>query len=76
MIERVRYGHDLGKNKFEPRYGAVVIPPGDEAKWIPFGNATEIQKNIAIYQKSARGQTADQTLGGVLRALHMNMGAD
>jgi CHAT domain-containing protein/Tfp pilus assembly protein PilF len=75
LIELLRYDHDLGKNKFEARYGAVVIAPRGEPKWIPLGRATEIEKNIAIYQKSARGKTDEATLNTVLHALHTQVWA-
>lgn len=62
--------HYLGKGKFEPRYGAVVIAASGEPKWVPLGSAVEIEKTTALYQKSVRGQTDEATLSGVLKALH------
>ncbi len=56
--------------RFEARYGAVVIASDHEPKWVPLGRATEIEKNISLYQKSVRGKTDEATLSGVLRALY------
>ena len=44
LIELLRYRHYMGKNKWEPRYGALVIASRDEPKWIPLGAANEIEK--------------------------------
>jgi tetratricopeptide (TPR) repeat protein len=75
LIELLRYQHYLGKDKFEGRYGAVVIPPMGEPKWIPLGACEEIEKNVHLYQKSVRGQTDEQTLSSVLYTLHEQLWA-
>ena len=67
LVELLRYSHYLGKGKSENRYGAVVIPASGEPKWVPLGVAAEIEKDIKLYQKSARGRTDEVTLGNVLR---------
>ena len=70
LIELLRYDHYLGKGKTEARYGAVVIPPKGGPTWVPLGPSAEIEKNVQLYQKSARGQTDEPTLNSVLRVLH------
>ena len=70
LVELLRYGHYMGKNKWEMRYGALVIASRDEPKWIPLGAAAEIEKNIQLYRKSVRGNTNEATLHLVLRTLH------
>ncbi|PWT77762.1 MAG: kinesin [Acidobacteria bacterium] len=70
LIELIRYEHYLGKNKSEPRYGAVVITASREPKWVPLGSAVEIDKNITLYQKSARGATDEETLHNTLHSLY------
>jgi CHAT domain-containing protein/tetratricopeptide (TPR) repeat protein len=70
LIELVLYNHYLGKNKSEGRYGALVIVPSGETKWVPLGNAADIKKSVSLYQKSARGQTDEATLNRALRGLH------
>jgi tetratricopeptide (TPR) repeat protein/tRNA A-37 threonylcarbamoyl transferase component Bud32 len=69
LIEFLRYESYQGKNKFEPRYGAVVIASGSEPKWIPLGAAAEIEKKILLYKKSVRGQTNEAALSAVLKKL-------
>jgi CHAT domain-containing protein len=69
LIELLRYSHYLGKGKFEERYGAVVLSASGEPKWVQLGVAAELEKDIELYQKSARGKTDEATLGTVLKAL-------
>ena len=69
LVELLRYLCYLGKNKWELQYGAVVISPTGEPQWIPLGSAAEIEKDVALYQKSARGQTDEATLSTVLKTL-------
>src|SRR5206468_11376452 len=52
LIELLRYSHYLGKRKSEPRYGAVVIAPNGEPKWVPLGVAAEIEEDVKLYQQS------------------------
>jgi CHAT domain-containing protein len=75
LIELLRYDHSLGKNKSEARYGAVLIGASGEPSWVPLGVAAEIEKDIQLYQKAARGKTDEATLGGVLHALHAQVWA-
>jgi tetratricopeptide (TPR) repeat protein/CHAT domain-containing protein len=69
LIELLRYSHYLGKNKYEPRYGAIVIGTKGEPGWVPLGDAVALEKNITLYQKSVRGNTDEATLSTVLKAL-------
>ena len=69
LVELQRYNHYLGKNQWEFRYGAVVIASAGEPKWVPLGSAAEIEKEIKLYQKSARGETDETTLGTILKTL-------
>jgi len=70
LIELLRYSHYLGKDKYEPRYGAIVIGASGEPTWVPLGSAADIEKNIGLYQKSVRGKTDEATLSSVLKALN------
>jgi len=70
LIELLLYNHCLDKDKTESRYGAIVISPDGEPKWVPLGSADKIDHNIRLYQKSARGQTNQATLNGVLKTLN------
>jgi tetratricopeptide (TPR) repeat protein len=69
LIELLRYSHYLGRNNHALRYGAIVFGTVGEPTWVPLGSAVEIEKQVALYQKSVRGQTDEATLGTVLRAL-------
>ena len=75
LIELLRYSHYLGKGKFEPRYGAVVISASGEPTWVPLGVAEEIEKDIKRYQKSVRGKTDEATLEKVLKTLQQQVWA-
>ena len=70
LVELLRYGHYMGKNKWEDRYGALVIAPKGEPKWIPLGAAAAIEEKVKLYRKSVRRETDESTLHVVLRTLH------
>jgi CHAT domain-containing protein len=77
LIELLRYSHYLGKREFENRYGAVVISPSEEPKWVPLGAAAELEKDVKLYQKSVRRETDEDkaTLGNILKALQQRVWA-
>ena len=54
LVELLRYRHYIGKNRFEDRYGALVIASKNEPKWIPLGAANAVEKNVELYRKSVR----------------------
>ncbi|MBI5821355.1 MAG: CHAT domain-containing protein [Verrucomicrobia bacterium] len=64
LLEFVRYGHYLGKGRFEQRYGAVLIgnpqmtfkdaKPG-EPVWVPLGSAETIEQSLKDYGEMMRG---------------------
>ena len=57
LVELLRYGHYMGNNKWEPRYGALVIASKGEPKWIPLGAAAEIEGSIrALSENRVRGE--------------------
>ncbi len=70
LIELLRYSHYLGKDKYEPRYGAILIGASGAPSWVPLGSAADIEKNVALYQKSVRGKTDEAMLSSVLKALN------
>ena len=69
LIELLRYSHYLGKDKYQPRYGAIVIGAKGGPSWVPLGDAAEIEKNVGLYQKSVRGKTDEAALSSVLKTL-------
>jgi CHAT domain-containing protein/Tfp pilus assembly protein PilF len=70
LVELLRYPCYLGKNKWEARYGAVVIGSKGQPGWVPLGTAAEIEKSIQLYRQSVRGSTDQTTLHAVLLSLH------
>ena len=52
LLELLRYSHYLGANKWETRYGAIVLSSSGEPKWVILGEASAIEKTIAQYKKS------------------------
>jgi tetratricopeptide (TPR) repeat protein len=70
LIELARYNEYLGKNKWEWRYGAILITPDSKPVWCQLGSAVEIEKNIKLYQECTRGDRDEATLIDVLHALH------
>jgi CHAT domain-containing protein len=75
LIELVRYQHYLGRHRSEARYGAVVISKNGGPTWVPLRAAAEIEKNVLVYQKSARGQTDESAVSEVLRTLYQEIWA-
>lgn len=70
LIELVRYSHYTGGGKEEPRYGAVVLSPTDEPRWVALGAAAEIEKQIGAYKRAVRERPEEVTVSGILRGLH------
>jgi CHAT domain-containing protein/Tfp pilus assembly protein PilF len=70
LVEMLRYLHHVGDIRWEPRYGAVVITPTGEARWVPLGAATEIEKHVMAYGKSVRAELDETTFRTTLRALY------
>jgi tetratricopeptide (TPR) repeat protein len=57
LVEFLRYRHYLGKNEWQTRYGAVVLPKQGGAIWAPIpGKAEDLEALIADYKKLVRGQ--------------------
>ncbi len=76
LLEFVRYQHYLRKEKYEPRYGVVLIGgptvafkrgnPG-EAVWVPLGAAQALEVSLQSYSSAMRGGRAGEET--VLRTL-------
>jgi len=75
LIEFVRYNDSLGKNKWEWRYGAILIASGSKPGWCQLASAAEIEKSIRLYQECTRGERDEATLIDVLHALHAQVWA-
>ena len=70
LVEYVRYSHYLGKYHFEPRYGAVLILPKVEARWISLGNADEIDAAVNRIKSLASRGADDKELASKLQTLY------
>jgi tetratricopeptide (TPR) repeat protein len=70
LIELIRYSHYTGHGKEEPRYGAIVLSPKDEPRWVGLGAAADIEKQIGGYKRAVRERTEEETLSTILRGLH------
>lgn len=69
LVELVRYPHYVGNGQFEQRYGAVVIPNKGETRWTPLGSSYDVEKQVRLYRKSARGETDERALTAILSTL-------
>ena len=70
LIEYLRYSHYLGKGKWEPRYGAIVLFSKGAPLWIPLGKATEIEHLVRRYGALVRGSPQEEELSANLQALY------
>ena len=70
LIEYLRYSHYLGKGKWEPRYGAIVLFSKGAPLWIPLGKANEIEHLVRRYGTLVRGSPQEEELSANLQALY------
>ena len=70
LIEYLRYGHYLGKGKWELRYGAIVLFSKGAPLWIPLGKASEIEHLVRRYGRLIRGSSEEEELSENLQALY------
>ena len=70
LIEYLRYSDYLGKGKWEPRYGAIVLFSEGAPLWIPLGKANEIEHLVRRYGTLVRGSPQEEELSANLQALY------
>lgn len=70
LIEWLRYNDYSGNDKWQPRYGAMLITASREPMWVPIGSAAEIEKDVGGYQNSLQGKTDPATLNAALRTIY------
>jgi tetratricopeptide (TPR) repeat protein len=70
LIEYLRYGHYLGKEKWEQRYGAILLLSKGAPLWIPLGKASEIEHLVRRYGSLVRGSPQEDELSANLQALY------
>ena len=66
----MRHRRYLGKAKFEDCYGALVLLTQGAPRWIPLGNAKQVDKLISRYSRLAGGYGDDDELAANLKALY------
>jgi CHAT domain-containing protein len=70
LIEIIRYPHHVDRARFQDRYGAILLAAASNPVWIPLGPAIELERLVASYRKSVRGETDKTKLHADLRKLH------
>ena len=76
LIEYLRYPHYLGKGKWEPRYGAIVLFSKGVPLWIPLGKADDIETLVQRYGTLVRGRSPEEgELSANLQALYASLWA-
>jgi CHAT domain-containing protein/tetratricopeptide (TPR) repeat protein len=70
LVEVIRYPHQLEGNRTEERYGAILLAATGEPRWVPLGDAADLERLVAGYQQSVRGLTDAIKLEADLRVLY------
>jgi len=70
LVEFIRYSEYQGKGKWAWAYGGIVICSSAKPKWVPLGDAAEIERNISAYKDYVRGGGDEAMLTSVLQRLH------
>ena len=70
LIEYLRFSGYLGKGKWEPCYGAIVLFSKGAPLWIPLGKAKEIEHLVRRYGTLVRGSPQEDELSANLQALY------
>jgi CHAT domain-containing protein len=73
LIEYVRYSHFLGKGKFEPRYGAVVLATTGPPRWLALGSAEDMDATVSRCQALERGASNAGALSENLETLYRQL---
>ena len=73
LLEFLHYRHYQGKDQRQESYGALVVSPHAEAKWVPLGEAAAIEKNLKLYQHLVRQKEDDDSLDRLLHELHQQL---
>jgi tetratricopeptide (TPR) repeat protein len=70
LVEYLRYSHYLGKEEWEPRYGAIVLFSKNAPLWIPLGKANKIEHLVRRYGALVRGSPEEDELSVNLQVLY------
>jgi tetratricopeptide (TPR) repeat protein len=75
LIEYLRYGHYLGKDRWEPRYGAIVLAATGPPRWLALGSAKDVDAVVSQYQALVRGISDPGALSEALESLYTQLWA-
>jgi len=75
LIESVRYRHYLGTNRWETRYGAVILASAGDPKWVSLGATSAIATNLARSYSAVRMGTEDKDFLVLLKQLYQQLWA-
>ena len=75
LIEYLRYARYLGKDKWEERYGAIMLTSSGQPRWIALGSATDVDAAISRYQALVRGASDLGALSENLENLYAQLWA-
>src|SRR5271166_2697673 len=70
LIEYLRFLNYLGKGKWAPGYGAIVLFSKGPPLWIPLGKANDIEHLVRRYGVLVRGSPQEEELSANLQALY------
>ena len=73
LVEYIRYDHyvvgQLGKSKFEPRYGAVVFSAELAPRLVSLASARDIEASLKLYRSRVRS-AGDDEMAAILQRLY------
>jgi CHAT domain-containing protein/Tfp pilus assembly protein PilF len=75
LIEYLRYSKYLGKDKWEPRYGAVVLASSGQPRWIALGSTKEVDATVSRYQALVHGASDAGAFSESLESLYAQLWA-
>ena len=75
LIEYIWYWQYLGKRQSERRYGAAVLTATGEPRWVPLGNADDLDAMVSRYKRLVRGAPDQDELSTNLEELYRELWA-
>jgi len=69
LVEYVRYIRFLGRGKYEPCYGAILLSAAAPPFWVTLGSANEIEATVNQYQRLVRN-AGDDEMAAILGKLY------
>ena len=70
LVEYLRYSNYLGNEKWDQRYGAIVLFCQGAPLWIPLGKVNEIEHLVRRYGTLVRGSPQEEELSASLQELY------